>query len=306
MEKGDTYQEESIEKLDVHYIYIKALMKAGIMTIGDLIKIPKDNVLSILNDVNALGYNAVRRALMGRGLIFDFDKELYEKYGIPEDFILIKIATLPLNQRLINALRDNGIIYLGDLLVTNYSQLANLRRVGKNGIKELLDYIHTIGFTLVGERREFDEIIEDYKNAGVPLVGDVLELSNSAAFSLYRANIFTLDDFLDYGPNVFNLIGIGKTISQEIITAMEKKGIKFGVENPTFEKEISRSEIMSENIKNEEIKKRIERKKELAKEFQDLLLEREELLRKERELDERIAAAIKAYKALGVKDGATR
>lgn len=313
MENKDVYDEEyyleeSIERLDVYYSYIKALMKAGIETIGDLVRMPKSNVVNILNDVNGLGYSAVRRALMSLGLVFDFDKELYENFNIPKELILVKIAELPLNQRLINALRDNNIIYLGDLLVTSYSQLTNLRRVGKTGVKELLAYVHTIGFTLIGERREADELIEDYKNAGIPLVGEVLGLSNSAAFPLYRAHIFTMDDFLTYGPNVFNLIGVGKTISQEIISAMEKQGITFRMEKPsnTFEEEISKSMVISENIKNEEIRKRIERKNELAEEFKRLLLEREELIRKERELDEKITYAIKAYKALGGNDGVTR
>lgn len=300
------YLNEPIEILDVHYIYIKVLLDAGIKTIGDLVRMPKNDVVSILNNVNSRGYPCVRRTLMYLGLVFDFDKELYAKFNIPDELVLVRIDELPLNQRIISALKNNGIFFLGDLLVMNYPELYALRRVGKLGIKEVINYAHDIGFSIQGERREFAEVVEDYKNAGIPLVGDVLNLSNQVVNPLYRAGIFTLDDFLEYGPNVLNLMGIGKNSAQEIMDAMEKKGIKFGMDCSCDTKEVSETILMSENIKNIEIKERLEKKKDLAREYQRLLLEREELLRKERELDRKFEQLIKAYKTLGVENGTGR
>ena len=86
---------------------------------------------------------------------------------------------------------------------------------------------------------------------------------------------------------------------------MENHGIAFEtIEKPILMPEnITEDTLEKEQLISAEIKARIEKKRELARKFEDLMQERKELLAYEKKLDQKIADAINKYKALGVNDG---
>ena len=296
---------DDIETLNIDARYINTLKKAGIENIGHLINCPQTNVVALLNIINYSGYVVVRNALMENGFLFEFDKKIYEQFNIPRDYIFTKIQDLPLTSRVINSLRHNGIRYFGDLLTTDYIKIIRLRNIGPNSVKELRDFVHSLGYNFPGEKDSYKDIMERYQAQGIPLVGEVLNFNNDIANPLYRAGIFTVDDLKYYGPKVFEINGIGKLAKEKIKEAMENHGIAFETrEKPILMREnITEDTLEKEQLISEEIKARIEKKRELARKFEDLMQERKELLAYEKKLDQKIADAINKYKALGVNDG---
>lgn len=296
---------DDIETLNIDARYINTLKKAGIENIGHLINCPQTNVVALLNIINYSGYVVVRNALMENGFLFEFDKKIYEQFNIPRDYIFTKIEDLPLTSRVINSLRHNGIRYFGDLLTTDYIKIIRLRNIGPNSVKELRDFVHSLGYNFPGEKDSYKDIMERYQAQGIPLVGEVLNFNNDIANPLYRAGIFTVDDLKYYGPKVFEINGIGKLAKEKIKEAMENHGIAFETrEKPILMPEnITEDTLEKERLISEEIKARIEKKRELARKFEDLMQERKELLAYEKKLDQKIADAINKYKALGVNDG---
>lgn len=296
---------DDIETLNIDARYINTLKKAGIENIGHLINCPQTNVVALLNIINYSGYVVVRNALMENGFLFEFDKKIYEQFNIPRDYIFTKIEDLPLTSRVINSLRHNGIRYFGDLLTTDYIKIIRLRNIGPNSVKELRDFVHSLGYNFPGEKDSYKDIMERYQAQGIPLVGEVLNFNNDIANPLYRAGIFTIDDLKYYGPKVFEINGIGKLAKEKIKEAMENHGIAFETrEKPILMPEnITEDTLEKEQLISEEIKARIEKKRELARKFEDLMQERKELLAYEKKLDQKIADAINKYKALGVNDG---
>lgn len=296
---------DDIETLNIDARYINTLKKAGIKNIGHLINCPQTNVVALLNIINYSGYVVVRNALMENGFLFEFDKKIYEQFNIPRGYIFTKIEDLPLTSRVINSLRHNGIRYFGDLLTTDYIKIIRLRNIGPNSVKELRDFVHSLGYNFPGEKDSYKDIMERYQAQGIPLVGEVLNFNNDIANPLYRAGIFTVDDLKYYGPKVFEINGIGKLAKEKIKEAMENHGIAFETrEKPILMPEnITEDTLEKEQLISEEIKARIEKKRELARKFEDLMQERKELLAYEKKLDQKIADAINKYKALGVNDG---
>lgn len=296
---------DDIETLNIDARYINTLKKAGIENIGHLINCPQTNVVALLNIINYSGYVVVRNALMENGFLFEFDKKIYEQFNIPRDYIFTKIEDLPLTSRVINSLRHNGIRYFGDLLTTDYIKIIRLRNIGPNSVKELRDFVHSLGYNFPGEKDSYKDIMERYQAQGIPLVGEVLNFNNDIANPLYRAGIFTIDDLKYYGPKVFEINGIGKLAKEKIKEAMENHGIAFETrEKPILMPEnITEDTLEKEQLISAEIKARIEKKRELARKFEDLMQERKELLAYEKKLDQKIADAINKYKALGVNDG---
>lgn len=296
---------DDIETLNIDSRYINTLKKAGIENIGHLINCPQTNVVALLNIINYSGYVVVRNALMENGFLFEFDKKIYEQFNIPRGYIFTKIEDLPLTSRVINSLRHNGIRYFGDLLTTDYIKIIRLRNIGPNSVKELRDFVHSLGYNFPGEKDSYKDIMERYQAQGIPLVGEVLNFNNDIANPLYRAGIFTIDDLKYYGPKVFEINGIGKLAKEKIKEAMENHGIAFETrEKPILMPEnITEDTLEKEQLISEEIKARIEKKRELARKFEDLMQERKELLAYEKKLDQKIADAINKYKALGVNDG---
>ncbi len=298
----------TIEMLDVDTSYINILKKANITTIEKLISMSESEVVTILNIVSPVGFSVVRNALMNKSYLFDFDKIRYKQYNIPDEYIFIKVDDLHLSTRLIHALKNSNIKYLGDLLTTNYIKIIRLRNVGNNSIKELRDYVHKLGFNFPDERDSYKDKIAKYQAQNIPLLKDALNISNTVANALYRADIFTVEDLISYGPKVFKLYGIGKMGEEEIKNAMANLGITFQEKETILlgKEHLSEKEIENEKLVSQEIKTRVEKKEELLKKFNALMEERKELLKKEKELDELILNAIKEYKQLGVNDGIRR
>ena len=68
------------------------------------------------------------------------------------------IKNIPLKEGIKNALRRNGIICLDDLLKLDYEEIVKIKGIGPNRIKELRDYIHSLGYTFINEIKTTREI----------------------------------------------------------------------------------------------------------------------------------------------------
>lgn len=288
---------------NINHLLIDALLAADIKTIGDLVNASEDKVIIVLNTVNVLGYSQVRSALMNMGFVFSFDAAVYEEYNIPNDYIFRRIDTLPLSNKTIISIIHNGITFLGDLLITDYNELLNARNVGAKTIRELKDYVHSLGYTFPNEKESYQDSIKRYQSNGILLVGEELGLSNSVAYALYRVGIFTVADLKAYGPMIFKVPGIGPKAQEEITLAMSNQGLKF----ESIKKDAGDNTLgIEEAQENIAIKTRLEAKERIANILERLLQERNDLLAKEKVLDEKIAHLIENYKALEINNGTGR
>ena len=153
--------------------------------------------------------------------------------------------------------------------------------VGSKGKKDILDYVHSLGYTIQNEPEtsSYQERIEQ----GQVLLEDY-GMPKSVYLPLYRAGIYTMEE-LRRNPNIVEGIKYfgpkKKEILQQYLDNLEsmqqKENIKLQKRNSKLKQE------------NEEIQKRIKTKQTLLNEYAKLLTEREMLTEKERKLDEKLA-----------------
>ena len=286
--------------------------KTGISTVGELLKFDTDKLYECLK--NGIYYNHywyVRRSIMGMGLLFDDDRKQMQDAGISDEIALIPIEKLDLTPRLKNTLTKRaGMKFLGELLTTDYSSLAKTRTLGEDGLVELKNYIHSLGFSLQNEEVSMKEIKESYKEKGIPMVQEELNLDGRTAGVLYRNGIYTVQDLVNFGSKVFELVGMGDVKKVALEQAMANKGIQLGtpVVLPTETSiAIRPTGIIVTRAKqdNDVIKSRIENKEKLLAEYDELMKERSELLSREQKLDEEIAAKIAMLQTAQQKEEGT-
>ena len=72
-------------------------------------------------------------------------------YNISDEYIFMKISNLNIPDDIKDILIAHGINYLGDLLITNYSQLMKILKFNEEYIKVLENLIYELGFTFPSE-----------------------------------------------------------------------------------------------------------------------------------------------------------
>ena len=243
------------------------------------------------------------------------------------EFSLFSIDELEVSNRVKNALKNNGITNLGELLETDYSVLEGISYFGPDCLSELKRYIHALGLQLKNEKITVEDKYAELNEKGIRLLQDDLLLSGKVVNLLNRNGIFTLQELIDFGENVYHLTRMGKVKADELRYALAKRGINLEkpIEEPvsteiteesvlagpadekledTFVPSFLPSEDIIEQIKNDNssIKERIEKKEQLLSEYDRLIEEKNELLKQEKELDKEIAEKLEMLQSLKNKE----
>ena len=286
----------SIDALDgMEEDYSEALKSVGITTLGELLNTNTDQLYDILKTQYASGYWPIRNAVMKMGFLFNDDHLEFERLGISDDVALIPINNLGISTRLKNSLARRGKIYFfGDLLSRDYASLIRLRNLGEESLTELKKYVHSLGYTLKDEEPTLSDIQEEYKAKGIPMLQEELGLDSRTCGVLYRNGIYTVQDIMNYGENIFSLVGMGDLKAQKLKEAMKSKNVYFGT-TVTIPSEGPAAVMPSKEVvdylkqENTAIKVRIKLKEDLISEYDRLIEERHELMLREKKLDEEIA-----------------
>ena len=235
-----------------------------------------------MHNISNIGRNADRKDKKARidisigNEIDDKTKEDITDIDLSKD-----IKKLGLSGILSGNLKRAGVETLGELLNLNYDDLKYIRGIGFKGKKDILDYVHSLGYTIQNEPEtsSYQERIEQ----GQVLLEDY-GMPKSVYLPLYRAGIYTMEELRENPSVVKEIKYFGpkkKEILQQYLDNLEsmqqKENIKLQKRNSKLKQE------------NEEIQKRIKTKQTLLNEYAKLLTEREMLTEKERELDEKLA-----------------
>lgn len=285
---------------DFGSVYIGYFKELGIETLTDLLNSDTQKLYEYIKSKRThRSFFGLRETMMYMGLLFDKDKKKFESEGISEDIALIPISRLKIPPSIEERLNKSRRFCLGDLLTEDYEGLRNLifnYSTGFNALNNLLGLrkcIHSLGFKLKNEHSEIEIIKKAFKIEGISTIDEILGTDVETCNFLYENDIYTLDQLLNCGQDIYKLTDISKI--QIIIDAMKSKGIYFESIVP------SRDTISNINDDNEAIKSRIDSKEKLLLEYIRLINEQELLRKRERELNESINENLMAFESITKK-----
>ena len=273
---------------------IKTLLSMGIKTIGQLLNASVEEIYDATKINYGSEYYKIRESLIDMGLFFHEDHLKWEKAGISDEMAMIKFEKLDISNSLKNALYKNHCMCLGDLLVMDYKEIQKLRGIGETGLIEIKNYIHSLGFSFSNEELTVEEARESFKEKGILMIEESLDLDPNVARLLYRNGIYTLQDLIKVGTEVYNLVGMGNVKKQALMQALQDKNITLK-STSILQKDAILSLKPSEAIinksirENKKIKDRIDYKEKVLSKYEKTIKEREALIAKEKRLDEQIA-----------------
>ena len=235
-----------------------------------------------MHNISNIGRNADRKDKKARKDILTGNEiEDTETEEIIDLDVSKDIKKLGLSGILSGNLKRAGVETLGDLLNLNYDDLKYIRGIGSKGKKDILDYVHNLGYTMQNEPEtsSYQERIEQ----GQILLEDY-GMPKSVCLPLYRAGIYTMEE-LKRNPKIVERIKYfgpkKKEILQQYLDNLESMQQK---ENLSLQE---RNSKLKQD--NEEIKKRIAEKQQLLEEYHRLQVENITLIQKERDLDKKLA-----------------
>ena len=246
----------------------------GIYTLRQLLEYNTDKIYQAMGNLHYAGYWLVRKAIMDMGLFFLDDHLSWQTAGISDEIAMIPITELDISSRLKNALiKKGGITYLGDLLTTDYENIVSIQNLGEKSIIELKDYIHSLGFSFPNEELTKKEIKESFKAKGIPMVGEALNLNSRTSGILYKHGIYTLEDLINFGQKVYELIGMGDIKCNDLATALQTKNIQLKpttILSDNKKAAISPNKTIVEQVKkeNKSIETRIDIKEKLLGDYE--------------------------------------
>lgn len=134
---------------------------------------------------------------------------MIEENGINIETSNVKITSLGLDGRITNKLRVYfGIKTLEELLELDYECLFRIRGLGEESILKLKECIHKFGYSFKNEKLTINEVKEEYRKQGKLLLEE-LGLASDVCIKLYRNNIYTLEELVQYGDDVYDLDKFG-------------------------------------------------------------------------------------------------
>lgn len=214
--------------------YVANLKRVGINTIGTYLS-ANLTIVSKYFPMNPEYSIIIEEALSNK---------LMTKEEVNNEFSLFSIDELEVSNRVKNALKNNGITNLGELLETDYSVLEGISYFGPDCLSELKRYIHALGLQLKNEKITVEDKYDELNAKGIRLLQDDLLLSGKVVNLLNRNGIFTLQELIDFGENVYHLTRMGKVKADELRNALAKRGID--LEKP-IEEPVS-TEITEESV----------------------------------------------------------
>ena len=155
----------------------------------------------------------------------DLILELAFTEKLTEDLTIISIDSLDLPTRIKNALKNNGITNLEELLDIDYSDIKSIKNFGPGLLLELKIYIHSLGYYLKGEEETIEDKRAEYESQGKVLVQDEINIREKVVNALNRNGIFTLQELIKCGEKVYHLNRMGKVKADELREALAEKGI---------------------------------------------------------------------------------
>ena len=244
--------------------------------------------------------------------------KLITKEEVDSEFSLFSIDELEVSNRVKNALKNNGITNLGELLETDYSVLEGISYFGPDCLSELKRYIHALGLQLKNEEITVEDKYDELNAKGIRLIQDDLLLSGKVVNLLNRNGIFTLQELIDFGENVYHLTRMGKVKATELRNALAKRGIDLEkpIEEPvstkiteekledTFVPSILPSDEVVEQIKQMDpsIKEKEEQKEKMFSEIDRLIKKNIELGKEMNEYNKELAKKLDELQSLKNKE----
>jgi len=319
----ETKKDMLIEHLDISDKTKEILIKGGYKTVGDLAAAKKEDVEVLFNIPKASlfdydGPYAFKnlKGVLHRDFKVTFVGE-YDNMGLTPEIANTPVSQLELPVAVKNVLTRQLAVYtLGDLLTTDYERIIKARNFGETYLGILKDYVHSLGYTLKDEQPTLKETLKSLKDQGVQLLEEIIP--NVRIYTpLYKNGIYTLDDLLNFGPDVYKLVGFGLLRQQELTEKMNELNLTFNVspiatgQKPEGTIEIPRPAvairpteaiIAQAKIENEAIRTRIEQKEGLVAEYDRLMEERKQLIQREKELDQLIESKVNGMKE-GISHG---
>lgn len=313
----ETKKEVLIECLEINDKSKEILKKAGYKTVGDLVSVKKEEVEMLFNipkisSLDFYGFTEFKRlkALLHHDFKLTFLGE-YDDFGLTPEIANTPVSQLELPVAIKNVLEKQLYVYtLGDLLTVEYSSILKARHFGEKYLGILKDYVHSLGYTLNGEEPTLNEILKSLKEKGVQLLEEVIP--NVKIYNpLYKNGIYTIEDLLNYGPDVCKIVRFGPLRQQELLKRMRELNLSFndlsGVTVPKINQTVevpkpvvairpNEAIITQAKIENDTIRNRIKQKEELVKEYECLMEERNQLIARENELDRLIEFKINEMK----------
>lgn len=206
------------------------------------------------------------------------------KWGFLMSYLsFIKISDLHFSSTLKTILfKELGLVTLEDLLNTDYSTLIHTKGIGKKRIEELNQSVTSMGYKL----KNLQEVIEEFKSGKNGLEVKYLEelgFSLSIASPLYKNNIYTLEDLISCGKDVYRLRGIGVKKGKAIWQKMQELNIPF----PKCFDDLDQS-LNQVNDENLHFKKSLEYKRCLLQKYKLANQLKSQLLEEQRSLDKQL------------------
>jgi len=288
--KIDEEKKKSIDELDNindEYTWVyKNLFNSvkGYETIGDILMVDEDLLdrkfyshpiasFAVMSRTELL----LRDFLRDKGLLFKFE---YEKLGVSEEVAAVKLSDLEhFPQDVLNILEGRKVekeLRIVDLLNMKFENLCRI--LGDEKVVTLKNYLHELGIKFRDEKVLFIEVNDSY-NKDCIFIKDVFGDAYTVNL-LHKYEIFTLDELVAFGDDIFKLDGIGAKRRNNILYVMNKFGYKFNMDCVTEDNDIEF--IRSQN---ESLKKKIFEFEQKIDEKDALLIERKYLLEREKELD---------------------
>ena len=234
-----------------------------------------------MHNINNIRRNADRK---NKKMTEDIKTETEIDDKTKEDMINIDLSRdikeLGLSGIVSGNLKRAGVKNLRDLLKLDYCNLKYIHGIESKGKNEILNFVHTLGYTIQNEPDTLS--YQEKKEQGQALLEDY-GIPRSVCLPLYRASIYTMKALKEDPDAVERVKYFGpkkKEILQLYLDQPESISQKENLSQPTKNTMLK--------LENEEIKKRIETKQQLLDEYDRLVTERETLMKKERELDEKI------------------
>lgn len=295
-----------IRDLDIDNRTKIILGQANYQTVGELIAHTEEEIAQLFENSYMSSSEGIK-LLKNLKVTLHYDLKVtfvgeFDDLGLTNEKAIYSVENFKISKSIIIILRRLGIYTLGDLLRTDYEILVKAWNMSERKLQDLKDYIHSLGYTLKGEKQNLEEIKNSIKAQGGKLLEEIIDESK-ICLTLYRNGIYTLEDLLEYGSEVYDIKGFGP-IRQELLKQKLKelnivlldKEINYNFSSSsaiTMSPELVIEQAKKENVL---IRKCLERKKQLLLEYESLIVEKEVLIAREAELDKLIKTKLEQMK----------
>ena len=198
----------------------KGLLKAGIETVGDLVRKTEDE----LKAVDGFGQKALftvkwilatERISLFTGHIDDYPGP---QEGEVDERLAMSVDSLELSVRTWHVLRDANIRTIGELVATSASEILKMKHAGRRVLKDIRGALAGMGLKL-------KDSPEEQKS---PEQEDIftLEIDEVTKRTLNSAGIRNIEDLTELGEyGLLQIRRIGRHRAKEIKEALRKKGL---------------------------------------------------------------------------------